>query len=131
MNHRYVTNLNRRKLLMRALVLGGGATIGALLPPWARSIAADMPPQMPTLSGNDIRLTIAYTAITIDGKEGHAVTINGTVPGPLLRLKEGQRARISVTNKLDVDTSIHWHGLLVPPAMDGVPGVSFPGIPPG
>jgi CopA family copper-resistance protein len=53
------------------------------------------------------------------------------VPGPLLRLKEGQRVRIAVTNTLDEDTSIHWHGLLVPPEMDGVPGVSFPGIAPG
>jgi CopA family copper-resistance protein len=131
MKHRHLTNLNRRKLLKRALVLGGGATIGALLPPWARSSAAGMPAQMPTVSGDDIKLTIAHTPITIDGKEGHAVTINGTVPGPLLRLKEGQRVRISVTNNLDVDTSIHWHGILLPPAMDGVPGVSFPGIPPG
>jgi CopA family copper-resistance protein len=131
MNHRHVINRNRRNLLKRALVLGGGATIGALLPPWARSIAAGMPAQIPTLSGAEIKLIIAHTPITIDGKEGHAVTINGTVPGPLLRLKEGQRVKISVTNNLDVDTSIHWHGILVPPAMDGVPGVSFPGIRPG
>ena len=130
MNHRHIT-LTRRKLLKRALVIGGGATIGTLLPPWARSIAAGMPAQMPTLSGDEIKLVIAHTPITIDGKEVHAVTINGTVPGPLLRLKEGQRVKISVTNNLDVDTSIHWHGLLVPPAMDGVPGVSFPGIRPG
>jgi CopA family copper-resistance protein len=86
---------------------------------------------MPTLSADEINLVIAHTPITIDGKDGHAVTINGTVPGPLLRLKEGRRVKISVTNNLDVDTSIHWHGLLVPPAMDGVPGVSFPGIRPG
>ena len=59
-------------------------------------------------------------------RAGHAVTINGTVPGPLLRLKEGQHVRIAVTNTLDEDTSIHWHGLLVPFQMDGVPGVSFP-----
>ena len=130
MNHRHI-NLTRRKLLKRALVLGGGATIGALLPPWARSISAGMPADMPTLSGDDIKLIIAHTPITIDGKVGHAVTINGTVPGPLLRLKQDQRVKISVTNNLDVDTSIHWHGLLVPPAMDGVPGVSFPGIRPG
>ena len=86
---------------------------------------------MPTLSGNEIKLIIGHTPISIDGRTAHAVTINGTVPGPLLRLKEGQRVRISVTNTLDEDTSIHWHGLLVPPEMDGVPGVSFPGIPPG
>ena len=61
----------------------------------------------------------------------HAVGINGTVPGPLIRLKEGQHVRLSVSNQLDEETSIHWHGLLVPFQMDGVPGVSFPGIPPG
>ncbi len=59
------------------------------------------------------------------------MTINGTVPGPLIRLKEGQHVRLSVTNTLDEDTSIHWHGLLVPFQMDGVPGVSFPGVKPG
>jgi len=69
--------------------------------------------------------------VTIDGKSGHAVAINGTVPGPLIRLKEGQTVRLSVTNTLEEETSIHWHGLLVPFQMDGVPGVSFPGIPPG
>lgn len=57
------------------------------------------------------------------------MTINGTVPAPLIRLKEGQNVRLSVTNSLDEETSIHWHGLLVPFEMDGVPGVSFPGIP--
>ena len=66
----------------------------------------------------------------VDGKLGHAIAINGTVPGPLIRLREGQTVRISVTNALDEETSIHWHGLLVPFQMDGVPGVSFPGIPP-
>jgi FtsP/CotA-like multicopper oxidase with cupredoxin domain len=128
--HRIV-NLDRRMLLKRAAVLGGGAALGALLPPWARSAAQGMPATMPTLSGEEIKLFIGHTPITIDGKTAHAVTINGTVPGPLLRLKQGQRVRISVTNNLHEETSIHWHGLLVPTDMDGVPGVSFPGIPPG
>jgi CopA family copper-resistance protein len=82
-------------------------------------------------SGNDISLTIGHAAVNVEGREGHAVTINGTVPGPLLRLREGQTARISVTNTLEEETSIHWHGLLVPFQMDGVPGVTFPGIKPG
>ena len=56
-------------------------------------------------------------------------TLNGTLPGPLLRLREGQNFRLKVTNELDEDTSIHWHGLIVPFQMDGVPGISFPGIP--
>jgi L-ascorbate oxidase len=54
--------------------------------------------------------------------------VNGTIPGPLIRLREGETARIAVTNRLEEQTSIHWHGLLVPFRMDGVPGVSFPGI---
>jgi CopA family copper-resistance protein len=88
-------------------------------------------PPPPALSGTDIRLTIARSHLMLDGREGHAVTINGTVPGPLLRLKEGQTVRLSVNNTLDEDTSIHWHGLLVPFQFDGVPGVTFPGIKPG
>jgi len=69
--------------------------------------------------------------VKIDGTPGHAVAMNGTVPAPLLRFREGQTARIRVTNTLDEDTSIHWHGLLLPFLMDGVPGLTFPGIRPG
>src|SRR4051812_32500733 len=123
--------VTRRTLLQRAAMLGGGAALAALLPPWARSASPERLDSLPELTGDDIALTIGHTQVTIDGRSAHAVTINGTVPGPLLRLKEGRRVRIAVTNTLDVETSIHWHGLLVPPAMDGVPGVSFPGIPPG
>lgn len=85
---------------------------------------------MPTVSGNDISLRIAHQMMTIDGRQSHAIGINGTVPAPLVRLREGQNARLSVTNELDEDTSIHWHGLILPFQMDGVPGVSFPGIRP-
>ena len=60
-----------------------------------------------------------------------AMTINGTIPGPVIRLKEGQDVTLRVTNQLTETTSIHWHGLLLPPEMDGVPGVSFGGIEPG
>ena len=121
---------DRRRFLQSLAVLGGGATLASLLPSWAR--AAGDPGRAPAaLSGEDIKLTIGHTPITVDGKAGHAVTINGTVPGPLIRLKEGQHVRLSVTNTLDEDTSIHWHGLLVPFQMDGVPGVSFPGVKPG
>lgn len=84
---------------------------------------------MPTLAGQHLDLVIERRAWTIDGRRGGAVLINGTMPGPLLRLKEGQKVRIAVQNRMDEETSIHWHGLLVPVHMDGVPGVSFPGIP--
>jgi CopA family copper-resistance protein len=85
---------------------------------------------MQTLSGEDIRLTIGHSSFAVGGRIGHAVTINGTLPAPLIRLREGQNVRIAVTNTLDEDTSIHWHGLILPFQMDGVPGVSFPGIRP-
>ena len=71
---------------------------------------------------------IGQVSVEVDGKVSRAIGINGTVPGPLIRLKEGQRVRLRVQNTLDEDSSIHWHGLLVPFQMDGVPGVSFPGI---
>jgi CopA family copper-resistance protein len=118
-------------LARRGLLRGGLALAGAgLLPGWARS-ATHGASRPPALSGEDIHLTIEHAAVKIDGKAGHAVAINGTVPGPLIRLKQGQNVRLHVTNKLPEDTSIHWHGLLVPFQMDGVPGVSFPGIKPG
>jgi FtsP/CotA-like multicopper oxidase with cupredoxin domain len=80
-------------------------------------------------------LEIGYSPLELDGKKQpiEATAINGTVPGPLVHLREGDRVQLNVTNALpdSKHASIHWHGLLVPPEMDGVPGVSFPGIPPG
>ena len=126
------TAFDRRRFLRSLAVVGGGASLANLLPGWARAAGSGDPGRAPpALSGQDIQLTIGHTPVTVDGVAAHAVTINGTVPGPLIRLKEGQRVRLSVTNTLDEETSIHWHGLLVPFQMDGVPGVSFPGIKPG
>ncbi len=73
-------------------------------------------------------LTIARQKVDITGKAVPGMTINGTIPGPTLRFREGDTARIRVHNKMSVSTSIHWHGILVPPGMDGVPYVSFPPI---
>lgn len=81
------------------------------------------------LSGEAITLRIGKGGFPIDGRIAPAVTINGTVPGPLLRLRQGQNLRLTVVNELDEETSLHWHGLVLPFQMDGVPGVSFPGIP--
>ncbi len=78
----------------------------------------------------DVNLAIDHTPFGFAGRRAIATTINGSIPGPLLRFREGDTARIHVTNKLKEDTSIHWHGLLLPNAMDGVPGVTFPGIRP-
>ena len=76
-------------------------------------------------------LTIAQEQVTIEGKTADGMTINGGIPGPTLRFTEGDTARIQVRNTMTVPTSIHWHGLLVPPGMDGVPYISFPPIQPG
>lgn len=76
-------------------------------------------------------LTIAEQSINITGRPVVAMTINGAIPGPVLRFTEGDLAHIRVHNAMDAETSIHWHGILVPPGMDGVPYVSFPPIKPG
>jgi CopA family copper-resistance protein len=75
-------------------------------------------------------LTIMQQQINITGTTVPAMTINGSIPGPILRFKFGDTAQIRVHNKMDVETSIHWHGILVPPGMDGVPYISFPPIQP-
>ena len=122
----------KRRDFLRVAALGGaGAAVNSLMPAWAQPVSAGLTPSLPTVSGTSIGLTIHRMMLTADGKASRAIGINGTVPGPIIRLREGQNVRLAVTNRLDEDSSIHWHGLLVPPAMDGVPGVSFPGIPAG
>ena len=90
-----------------------------------------IPPGFGVLTGKDIDLTVADGLREVADRRGLGVAVNGTVPGPLLRLKEGDEVTLRVTNRLHQDTSIHWHGLLLPFQFDGVPGVSFPGIKPG
>ncbi len=76
-------------------------------------------------------LKIRRRPCLINGQIGLPITINDCFPGPLIRLKEGKNAIIKVTNQLTESTSVHWHGILLPYQMDGVPGVVFPGIAPG
>lgn len=122
---------SRRRFLHGATVVGSGLIAARALPAWAQSNTRGIVPTIPTVNGPDVALNVARMHVNVDGKGGHAIGINGTVPGPLIRLREGQNAHLSVTNQLDEETSIHWHGLILPFQMDGVPGVSFPGIPPG
>jgi CopA family copper-resistance protein len=120
-----------RRALLRAAALGGaGLGLAPLFPAWAQSGTPGTVRQNETLTGEDIRLMVDHGRFSTGGRSGHAMTVNGTVPGPLIRLREGQNVRLHVDNRLDEDTSIHWHGLIVPFQMDGVPGVSFPGIKP-
>lgn len=123
--------MTRRVWLHHAGTLGLLAAMERLVPSsaWASAWRGTTSPAQ--LSGPVIDLTIAETPFRLDGRTAPAITINGTLPGPVIRLKEGQEATLRVTNRLQEDTSIHWHGLLLPPDMDGVPGVSFAGIKPG
>ena len=113
----------------------GGVTLG--LPSLfaktalARETAENVTAMVPTLSGTEFNLVIAETAVNFTGNPRMATTINGSIPAPILRWREGDTVTIRVTNQLPVSTSIHWHGIILPYQMDGVPGVSFNGIPPG
>ncbi len=82
------------------------------------------------LHGTDFNLVISRTAVNFTGTPAMATTVNGQISGPTLHFNEGDTVTIKVYNDLNVDTSIHWHGLILPPDMDGVPGISFDGIKP-
>jgi len=85
----------------------------------------------PVLTGNSFSLVVEDLPVNFTGRPRMATAVNGMVPGPLLRWREGNTVTISVTNKLKEQTSIHWHGVRTPSAIDGVPGLSFRGIDPG
>ncbi len=123
--------ISRRSLLQGVGGLAALAALEQLIPSYAQTNATSTAQQLSALSGNTIDLTIAETPFRVGSRTGTATTINGTVPGPMIRLREGQEVTINVTNRLKQDSSIHWHGILLPPEMDGVPGVSFAGIKPG
>ncbi len=128
-------HISRRRLLAGA----GAASAFAAMPAWAQGHAhhrsgsggAPIRTGFDQVSGAVIDLAVGEGPRMVQGRKGHGIAVNGSVPGPLVRLKEGQHVRLNVTNHLDEDTSIHWHGLLLPFQMDGVPGISFPGIKPG
>ncbi len=84
-----------------------------------------------TLTGRQFDLNIGYQTVNFTGKERQATVVNGSLPAPILRWREGDRVTLRVTNNLAHDTSIHWHGMILPADMDGVPGISFDGIRPG
>lgn len=121
--------LNRRQFLRSTTALGIAAYAHQLLPVFAQN-AVERPVLKPDSTGA-IDLVIDETEIVIGGKSALATTLNGTVPGPLVRLQEGTEAVIRVTNRLKDDSSIHWHGVILPYQMDGVPGLSYDGIQPG
>ncbi len=122
------TDLSRRRLL-QALAASGLLAVGA--PPYARAGA----PAAGVTGGRPrdvtLDLTVRQERVDIAGSRASAITLNNNVPGPLIELWEGQEAALRVHNQLDAESSVHWHGILLPFEMDGVPGVAFPGIAPG
>lgn len=123
--------ITRRSLLKGIGALGTLTALESVLPAYVWSSASNEAATVSEVSGHIINLTIAETSFQVDTRRTIATTINGTVPGPLIRLREGQDVTLNVTNRLEEASSIHWHGILLPPGMDGVPGVSFAGIEPG
>lgn len=121
--------LTRRQFLQYTLAWSLLAGLGNIVPAYARQLDGAVFPgsyQAPDVFNLFIRKKI----VRIGGRDGTALTVNGTVPGPLLRFREGQTVTLQVMNELEEDTSVHWHGVILPAPMDGVPGVSFPGIRP-
>lgn len=116
---------SKRRTLRTLAGLGALATLPRA---WAQVRAVELR-DTPVSRAYD--LTVAETALNITGRPAMGITINGTMPGPLLRFREGDEVVIRVTNKLREITGIHWHGLLLPNDQDGVPGVTYPGIRPG
>ena len=117
-----------RRTFVKGLAAGG--LLGGLglwrAPVWALS----GPGQINELSGSEFELFIGETPVNFTGSPRTALTINGSLPGPLLRWREGDTVTLRVRNRLKDSTSIHWHGILLPANMDGVPGFSFAGIAP-
>lgn len=107
---------------MHGIALGGAA---ALLGWRGRALAA---PQV--LSGSEFDLQIGAIDVNVSGRPRVATVVNGQLPGPILRWREGDTVTLRVRNTLPATSSIHWHGVLLPAEMDGVPGLSFMGIAP-
>jgi CopA family copper-resistance protein len=121
--------MNKISISRRDLFRGAGA-LGALaaLERFAPSYALAAPPPQSASGPDVVDLVIARNPFPIGSRIGNAMTINGTIPGPIVRLQQGRDVLLRVTNRMEEDTSIHWHGVLLPFEMDGVPGLSYPGI---
>ncbi len=120
--------LNRRGFIRGSAALGLVAGLQRIMPAYALEPTGLDGRGVGDSGVTGIDLLVREEQLQFGERRGTAVTINGTVPGPLVRLREGSDAILRVRNELEEDTSVHWHGLLLPPGMDGVPGVSFAGI---
>ncbi|MCF2922957.1 copper resistance system multicopper oxidase, partial [Pseudoalteromonas sp. APAL1] len=121
-----------RRRFVQGLIAGGVlAAFPSVLHAASSLVTGTITGTVPELSGKVIDLVIDESPVNFTGVVRMATTINGSIPAPTLRLKEGDDVTIRVTNKLSVPSSIHWHGIILPYQMDGVPGISFKGIMPG
>ncbi len=121
--------MSRRRFVTGAAA--GSALLGLGLSTHSPFAVASTRQPLPSLSGSNFDIDIGYKTVNYTGRERPATTFNGSVPGPILRWREGDRVTLRVTNHLAHDSSIHWHGIILPANMDGVPGISFDGIKPG
>jgi CopA family copper-resistance protein len=118
--------------ITRRRFMHGAAAAGTIsLASWPSCRVAAAPSRAPVLSGTEFELEIGAMPINITGRQRTATAVNGSVPAPILRWREGDTVTLAVTNRLSEPSSIHWHGIRTPAAMDGVPGLSFRGIAPG
>lgn len=123
-----IPNLKRRQF-MEGLV-AGGIVLG--IAPWTSAFSAQSEShKTQILSGTEFDLSIGEAPVNFTGSVRIATTVNGSIPAPTLRWREGETVTIRVTNHLKVDSSIHWHGIILDTKMDGVPGISYMGIAPG
>jgi CopA family copper-resistance protein len=123
-----ITDRSRRRFVQGLAAGGAFAALGLS----RRSVADSRGrSELPVLAGTEFDLVIDETAVNYTGRSRVATAVNGSVPAPILRWREGTTVTLRVTNRLPVQSSIHWHGILLPADMDGVPGLSFPGIAPG
>jgi CopA family copper-resistance protein len=127
--HSRTAGASRRTFVKGVAMSCAAASLGG----WRTSVAAqgNPPAAWATLAGSDFDLRIGETPINVTGSPRIAFTVNGSVPAPTLRWTEGDTVMLRVANTLNEDASIHWHGLVLPANMDGVPGLSFDGIGPG
>jgi len=126
------TDLSRAHSLgmtRRGFLCGAGA--GLFVLGASRDLAWPQNSVQSVLSGTEFELQIGSAAVNFTGRGRVATVVNGQVPAPLLRWREGDTVTLRVTNRLPSRSSIHWHGMIVPADMDGVPGLSFDGIPSG
>ena len=118
--------VGRRRFVQGAAAAGALASLGV---PRRPALAASSQPSL--LTGSTFDLTVGRAPVNVTGRRASATLVNDLLPGPILHWREGDTVVLNVTNRLRVPTSIHWHGILSPWNMDGVPGLSFKGIEPG